>query len=176
MLAKLPLPLITGIGHEIDTSLADLVAHTALKTPTAVAEFFLQKALSLDSQVQDIRDRIYRSAKQQLQLEQQQLQLRLQQIQIHSEKILQSQDLRLEQAQQLLQLASKQRLQNEGVRLDQLASRIMLLDPKDTLARGDTMTTDREGNRLFSKKEAEKHEQIITHFEDGQLTSKTEKS
>ena len=36
-IADAPVPVITGIGHEIDRSVADVVAHTALKTPTAVA-------------------------------------------------------------------------------------------------------------------------------------------
>jgi len=36
-IADAPIPVLTGIGHEIDTSVADAVAHTALKTPTAVA-------------------------------------------------------------------------------------------------------------------------------------------
>jgi len=36
-IADSPVPVITGIGHEIDRSVADVVAHTALKTPTAVA-------------------------------------------------------------------------------------------------------------------------------------------
>jgi exodeoxyribonuclease VII large subunit len=40
-IAQFPLPIITGIGHERDESIADLVAHTSLKTPTAVAEFML---------------------------------------------------------------------------------------------------------------------------------------
>lgn len=35
--AQFPLPVITGIGHDKDTSVADMVAHTPLKTPTAVA-------------------------------------------------------------------------------------------------------------------------------------------
>ena len=34
-IATCPLPVITGLGHEIDTTIADEVAHTALKTPTA---------------------------------------------------------------------------------------------------------------------------------------------
>ncbi|MBT3384835.1 MAG: exodeoxyribonuclease VII large subunit [Prolixibacteraceae bacterium] len=38
---QFPLPVITGIGHEKDDTIIDLVAHTRLKTPTAVAEFFI---------------------------------------------------------------------------------------------------------------------------------------
>ncbi len=40
-IAQFPLPVLTGIGHERDETIADLVAHTKLKTPTAVAEFLL---------------------------------------------------------------------------------------------------------------------------------------
>ena len=40
-IAQFPLPVLTGIGHEKDESIADLVAHTKLKTPTAVAEFLI---------------------------------------------------------------------------------------------------------------------------------------
>lgn len=42
-LTQFPLPVLTGIGHERDDSVCDLVAHTRLKTPTAVAEFLIQK-------------------------------------------------------------------------------------------------------------------------------------
>ncbi len=38
---QFPLPVITGIGHEKDDTIIDLVSHTRLKTPTAVAEFFI---------------------------------------------------------------------------------------------------------------------------------------
>jgi exodeoxyribonuclease VII large subunit len=40
-IANFRLPVLTGIGHERDETIADLVAHTRLKTPTAVAEFIL---------------------------------------------------------------------------------------------------------------------------------------
>jgi len=40
-ITQFPLPVITGIGHEKDDTIIDLVAHTRLKTPTAVAEFLV---------------------------------------------------------------------------------------------------------------------------------------
>ena len=43
-LAQFPLPVLTGIGHERDESVADVVAHTRLKTPTALAEFLIRRA------------------------------------------------------------------------------------------------------------------------------------
>ncbi len=42
--AQFPLPVVTGIGHEKDDTIIDLVAHTRQKTPTAVAEFFISGA------------------------------------------------------------------------------------------------------------------------------------
>ena len=41
--AQFPLPILTGIGHDKDTSVADMVAHTALKTPTAVAGWLVER-------------------------------------------------------------------------------------------------------------------------------------
>lgn len=55
---QFPLPVITGIGHEKDDTIVDLVAHTRLKTPTAVAEFFIagveryyDRLLELESEI-----------------------------------------------------------------------------------------------------------------------------
>lgn len=45
--AQFPLPVLTGIGHEKDESIVDLVAHQKLKTPTAVAEFLIARIQQL---------------------------------------------------------------------------------------------------------------------------------
>jgi len=49
--AKFPLPVITGIGHERDDTIVDIVAHTKLKTPTAVAEFLLSGMSSFEEKL-----------------------------------------------------------------------------------------------------------------------------
>ena len=45
---QMPLPILTGIGHDKDTSVTDMVAHTMLKTPTAVAQWIDQRAADFD--------------------------------------------------------------------------------------------------------------------------------
>ena len=45
---QMPLPVLTGIGHDKDTSITDMVAHTMLKTPTAVAQWIDQRATDFD--------------------------------------------------------------------------------------------------------------------------------
>lgn len=42
-IAQFPLPVLTGIGHDKDVSITDMVAFSSLKTPTAVAEFLISK-------------------------------------------------------------------------------------------------------------------------------------
>ena len=50
-IAQFPLPVFTGIGHERDETICDLVAHTSLKTPTAVAEFLLRGIRQYDENI-----------------------------------------------------------------------------------------------------------------------------
>jgi exodeoxyribonuclease VII large subunit len=57
-IAQFPLPVITGIGHERDITIAGMVANTDLKTPTAVAEFLLGKFLELDTRLGNISVRL----------------------------------------------------------------------------------------------------------------------
>ncbi|MEG1622321.1 MAG: exodeoxyribonuclease VII large subunit [Alistipes sp.] len=47
-IAQFPIPVITGIGHDKDNSVADMVAHTALKTPTAVAGWLVERMVSIE--------------------------------------------------------------------------------------------------------------------------------
>jgi exodeoxyribonuclease VII large subunit len=53
-ICQFPLPVLTGIGHEQDETIADLVAHTRLKTPTAVAEFLISRFRDADEIINDL--------------------------------------------------------------------------------------------------------------------------
>jgi len=52
--ARAPVPVITGLGHEIDESIADRVAHTPTKTPTRAAEFLVQRLTRAEKLVEDL--------------------------------------------------------------------------------------------------------------------------
>ncbi|MDP3643157.1 MAG: exodeoxyribonuclease VII large subunit [Bacteroidota bacterium] len=54
--AQFPLPVITGIGHDKDDTVIDLVAHTRMKTPTAVAEFLISGALRFWQELKEIEN------------------------------------------------------------------------------------------------------------------------
>jgi len=53
-ITQFPLPVITGIGHEKDDSIVDMVAHTRLKTPTAVAEFLISGVAQFDLHIDEL--------------------------------------------------------------------------------------------------------------------------
>ncbi len=56
--AQFPLPVITGIGHERDDTIVDMVAHTRMKTPTAVASFLIECMSREAGGLQDLENRI----------------------------------------------------------------------------------------------------------------------
>lgn len=56
--AQFPLPVLTGIGHEQDDSVVDVVAHTRLKTPTAVAEFIIDHLSIVEDELLDLKQQI----------------------------------------------------------------------------------------------------------------------
>ena len=57
-IANFPLPVITGIGHERDDTVADVVAHTKVKTPTAAAEFIINRVFDSAQELENITRRM----------------------------------------------------------------------------------------------------------------------
>lgn len=71
--ALFPLPVVVGIGHERDRTVLDEIAHTRMKTPTAVASFFVDTLRASFGKVQDMVDRIARYSTDRLQGEERRL-------------------------------------------------------------------------------------------------------
>ncbi|OFX83772.1 MAG: exodeoxyribonuclease VII large subunit [Bacteroidetes bacterium GWF2_33_16] len=57
--AQFPIPVLTGIGHDKDESVVDIVANTKLKTPTAVAEFIISKCIEFENRIDEISNSIF---------------------------------------------------------------------------------------------------------------------
>jgi exodeoxyribonuclease VII large subunit len=161
-MANFTLPIFTGIGHERDETIADLVAHTPLKTPTAVAEFILSSfrefeeglgvmAQRLDwitrstfkGEVQKLQGyslRILGESKSQLAREAEKLRnwgMRMQQAGKNGAK---QEKSRLEQRQEQLKKGLQHFLKSQQDRLMQLESSSRQLDPSSLLQKGYTRT------------------------------------
>lgn len=60
--ALAPIPVLTGLGHEIDQAIADVVAHSAFKTPTKVAEFLIERMAAAERHLVELRATLARHA------------------------------------------------------------------------------------------------------------------
>lgn len=61
-ITQFPIPVITGIGHEKDLSVTDLVAWRALKTPTAVADFLIEHMIEAEARIYEMSERIIKKS------------------------------------------------------------------------------------------------------------------
>ena len=161
-IANFTLPIFTGIGHERDETIADLVAHTPLKTPTAVAEFILSSfrefeeglgvmAQRLDwitrstfkgegQKLQGYSLRIIGESKSQLAREGEKLRnwgMRMQQAGKNGAK---QEKSKLEQRQEQLKKGLQHFLKSQQDRITQLESSSRQLDPSSLLQKGYTRT------------------------------------
>lgn len=112
--AQSRLPVLSGIGHERDFSLADTVAFQSLKTPTAVADFLIDRALQLQGYLQELRQRLQGLSRRSLQQARQ----------------------RLQQWEQLLPLLQKRYFDQQREKLRNYQKRLELLQPENSLKRG----------------------------------------
>ncbi len=82
--AQFPLPVITGIGHTRDVSVLDMVAFQALKTPTAVAQFFIDGREQQALRLQELMRRLRQTAERQILIRRHRLELLAERIKMHS--------------------------------------------------------------------------------------------
>ena len=82
--AQFPLPVITGIGHTRDVSVLDMVAFQALKTPTAVAQFFIDEREHQALRIQELTRRLCQTAERQILIRRHKLEMLAQAIKMHS--------------------------------------------------------------------------------------------
>ena len=117
-LAACPLPLVTGLGHEDDTTIADLVADYRAATPTAAVVALLPDRQHLALNLQQQRALLRQSLSHRLQRERLRLESdRARLLQLHPRQLLASTRQQLEQRIELLQALSPQRLLERGFSL-----------------------------------------------------------
>lgn len=132
-IAQFPLPVITGIGHERDDSISDLVANTRLKTPTAVASFILQKAEEYELSIYQCQERIelftsetFKEQRHQLELEMRRLAPLSGQYTNNAFNLLKMKQIQLKNASVLFTRKNKDILARSGIQLQALAKSPLL--------------------------------------------------
>jgi exodeoxyribonuclease VII large subunit len=118
--AQFPLPVITGIGHDKDDTVIDLVAHTRMKTPTAVAEFLITGALQFSQQLNELEKHFTELVNDQLEENKNRLNDAADQLSLLVNQLIVKQSNRLEIARIQLKNRSEAFLKNQYSELKQL--------------------------------------------------------
>jgi len=126
-IAQFPLPVLTGIGHERDETVADLVAHTRLKTPTAVAEFLIDQLAEFDAYLQQMEEHFGMLVKQYLLDKQGDLRALSTSLDHLVKRVLLSQESELQHYRLQLKKAAGLAGSNAGKKLVDLSARMKIL-------------------------------------------------
>ena len=167
--AQFPLPVLTGIGHDKDQSVVDMVAHLPLKTPTAVATWLVERMTTLDGwlehaalQLHDITLRSMR--REEVRLEQ----LRGSLTQTIHEQLTRHR-LRLEQASMLLPERIREGLRREEQRLVRAEELTASHSPKRILQLGFAIVRS-EGHAIKQTAELQQAQRLTIELADGETT------
>ncbi len=148
-IAECSIPVVTGIGHQRDETLADYAADYAAHTPTAAAERVVPDLRELQRQAFQLRQQLVERTLHALEKAEQRwhhAQRRL--AQVHPERLLQQAQERLAQQQQRLVQAVRHRLQQQQQRHQALQQHLQALDPAAVLRRGYALVRDERGSLI----------------------------
>lgn len=191
--AQSGIPVLSGIGHEINTTVTDLAAHTFAKTPTAIAKFLIERLQGflegidgrqeriLDAMQQALKDKRIRLKDSAVFLQTQTLGLikshhqRLASITeaIKREPVVRFKDSRrtLGEGYEHLKKIIYLHLQNSRTKIKHYQHLIQMADPQNTLKRGFSITRSQEGHLIRSIKDAREVKHLTTQLVDGMVNS-----
>ena len=190
--ANFPLPVITGIGHERDESVLDMVSHTRVKTPTAAAAFLISNLKSVLDEIEDCEQRIHAKVKQRMDMERirllnyaQKIPMLFSVVRTRQEALLgqllvkmrssigyrlQDERHRLIVLQNNMQPVLKRKLTDERHLLDLISQRLIGLDPNRLLKRGYSITL-KNGRTVRDVSQLKEGDELETRFENGTVRS-----
>lgn len=190
--AQFPIPIITGIGHERDNTVIDLVAHTRVKTPTAVAEFLINQIHATAMKLDDCQHRITENIRSYLKAEETKLsefieilprlfssvRLReeqrilslLQHLYMAVQHQLQKKRQSLDRYVQQLPLYVQSYFSKEQHRLQLLEQQIRSSSPEHMLSRGYSITL-KDGKAVLDAATLKKGDVLLTRLAKGKVKS-----
>lgn len=166
--AQFPLPVVTGIGHDKDTSVADMVAHTALKTPTAVAGWLVERMAGVDGWLDYAALQLHDATTAAMHASEVRLERLSGEVRRLSGELLTRQSLRLEHHAALLPDAARDFLARQNVRLGNAAELIAGRSPERILRLGFAVVRT-EGKAVTSAREIGAGENVEIEVSDGQI-------
>jgi len=171
-IAGLSVPVFTGIGHEIDTSVADFVAHTASKTPTACAAALVRIASEFRDQVAGTWATITARAVRRLDDEQHQLHRASAASVRAAQSAIVASDVRIAETSRRLTRTASRSIDHARIRLTSIETRALALDPQRALRRGWSITRTLSGTLVRSVNDLQPDTELFTTLVDGTFKSR----
>ena len=173
-IATCPVPVVTAIGHDKDVHIADMVANTSVKTPTALADFFVDLFRKQDDALDAMADRIRTAISSRISSMEMAIQRRGNNI---SRGLLNKygavEKLSLNAAHRI-RFAASARVSQEYSVVALKEARINATDPRSILSLGYVLVTGKDNKVLKTVNKVAKGDRIGVRFQDGSLTAKVD--
>lgn len=191
-IAQFPLPVITGIGHDRDVTIPDMVSKLYVKTPTAAADFLVQCGTAQLERINTLATGVVDTAREMVVHSREQLAYYGNYLPMTAMKIVETSALRLNAMAQTIPLVGKSRIEGEHnrlghmsqvvnnavaramererMRLEALTDKVQLLSPQNTLNRGYSLTT-LNGHVVTSARLLKPGDALVTRLKDGSVKS-----
>jgi exodeoxyribonuclease VII large subunit len=190
--AQFPLPILTGIGHQRDNTILDMVAYACLKTPTAVAEFLINRMQEAHGLLEEQKENLVqlideisekhanclkectrklpqlllgRTTEYKMKMERYQLQLKQ-----ASKEIISSQNQKLSGYNHPLSVLATRIIREQRHLMEQKELQLKYINPLTILEKGYTMTYA-NGKRVTTSSDIQSGDRITTAFKDGNIES-----
>ena len=169
-IANFPLPVITGIGHERDDTVADVVAHTKVKTPTAAAEFIIGRVFDAASELENLTRRMSDAVSERMNSEK----VRIERLSQKLPSLFAVLKARQEQILETIWLRSVNGVRNmltaQTHKLEIMDKTLAAADPSVILKRGYSLTRQ-NGRVVRCASDLRKGDRLTTVFADGSVES-----
>ncbi|MDR0686126.1 MAG: exodeoxyribonuclease VII large subunit [Dysgonamonadaceae bacterium] len=168
---QFPLPIITGIGHERDDTVLDFVAFHRAKTPTAVADYLIEKMENIAQELSELQENIYRNAALLLENASMRLSIMLSQLPVAAGRLLESSKSELDLLGLEISNNVKHWISALDADLNGKFSFFRLSSPKYILAKGYSITR-KDGKSLKSVASLQSGDIVETVLAEGTIRSK----
>ena len=137
--AQFPLPILSGIGHTRDMSIVDIVTHTSVKTPTAAAEWLIERVAEQVERVNQLVVRLQRATQYAVVQENNKLQAYLQRMSYSAQRLIMQEQNKLQMWGKTIELHSPERIFKMGYSLTTLNGKPVM--KKEDVKDGDVLKT-----------------------------------
>ena len=168
--AQFPLPIITGIGHERDESILDMISNTRVKTPTAAAALLTDNLLRVLERLDDASQRLSYAVNQRINSQKTRMATLTTLIPTLALRMVSDQRHRIETTGNRLPIAIERRLTHQKHLLESLSLKLQGFDPQLLLSRGYSITL-KDGRAVRDPQQLKPGDEIETRVEKGTIRS-----